>query len=346
MPNNAWSQLFYARLKGVPPLLEHEHVRQALDDVGLYDVRHRHAGRLSGGMRRRLRWVSKRAQALGACAADSACCRDSLAISLVGDSALTLLDEPTTGLDPASRRQVRRRRRLLHLRCSRKGGGADLEHHRARSPPPCHLALYSCHGRGAHRSAASPVSVWRPPQSPNPAAGRAAVHTNWHHGRRTASLLGHSAGALCHRMHHESHGHLAHTRLVQHLKEKYGGGYLLSVNFAAEDEARVRAFVHAQWPDATVSVAFQCVSTTWQLCVRAAHCCLPGSGYIAFQLPARRGSVAEVFSTMCKSAQAQGVTDWGVGQVRHCARVCPRARCCRAPVTHMLCVHGVCRALG
>jgi len=76
--------LFYARLKGIPPSEEDEHVRQILREVGLYDARNRNSINLSGGMRRRL----------------------SLAISFVGKSRITFLDEPTTGLDPASRRHI------------------------------------------------------------------------------------------------------------------------------------------------------------------------------------------------------------------------------------------------
>jgi len=76
--------LFYARLKGILPSEEDVHVRQILREVGLYDARNRSSINLSGGMRRRL----------------------SLAISFVGKSRITFLDEPTTGLDPASRRHI------------------------------------------------------------------------------------------------------------------------------------------------------------------------------------------------------------------------------------------------
>eukprot|EP01125_Pyxidicula_operculata_P020313 TRINITY_DN749_c0_g1_i2.p1 TRINITY_DN749_c0_g1~~TRINITY_DN749_c0_g1_i2.p1 ORF type:complete len:298 (+),score=73.48 TRINITY_DN749_c0_g1_i2:657-1550(+) len=76
--------LFYARLKGIPPQEEDEHVNQLLREVNLYNARHRVSKKLSGGMRRRL----------------------SLAISLVGKSKITFMDEPTTGLDPATRRKI------------------------------------------------------------------------------------------------------------------------------------------------------------------------------------------------------------------------------------------------
>ena len=78
--------LFFARLKGVPANMEEQHVLAAAKSVGLYDVRHRAASSLSGGMQRRL----------------------SVAISMIDTAGckLVLLDEPTAGLDPASRRQL------------------------------------------------------------------------------------------------------------------------------------------------------------------------------------------------------------------------------------------------
>eukprot|EP01128_Nolandella_sp_AFSM9_P010418 TRINITY_DN7197_c0_g1_i1.p1 TRINITY_DN7197_c0_g1~~TRINITY_DN7197_c0_g1_i1.p1 ORF type:complete len:1837 (-),score=357.54 TRINITY_DN7197_c0_g1_i1:66-5192(-) len=76
--------LFYGRLKGVDPEVEDEHARKLLKEVGLYESRNRYSSKLSGGMKRRL----------------------SLAISLCGNSRIIFLDEPTTGLDPASRRHI------------------------------------------------------------------------------------------------------------------------------------------------------------------------------------------------------------------------------------------------
>jgi len=76
--------LYYLRLKGVPREYETIALEQSLEDVNLKGKRHSHASELSGGMRRRL----------------------SIAISLAGSPAIVFLDEPTTGLDPKSRRGI------------------------------------------------------------------------------------------------------------------------------------------------------------------------------------------------------------------------------------------------
>jgi ABC-type multidrug transport system ATPase subunit len=76
--------LFYARVKGVPRASEAAAVQDILRRVGLADVSARRSDALSGGMRRRL----------------------SIACAMVGAPRVVLLDELTTGLDPASRRAV------------------------------------------------------------------------------------------------------------------------------------------------------------------------------------------------------------------------------------------------
>eukprot|EP00892_Ulva_mutabilis_P007665 jgi/Ulvmu1/5270/UM022_0064.1 len=75
---------FYARLKGLSGNGIREAVDVALHSVRLYDVRKKRSGQYSGGMKRRL----------------------SVAISLIGSPQVAYLDEPSTGLDPASRRQL------------------------------------------------------------------------------------------------------------------------------------------------------------------------------------------------------------------------------------------------
>ncbi|XP_071418175.1 glucosylceramide transporter ABCA12 [Pithys albifrons albifrons] len=62
----------------------YQEVKRTLKETGLYSHRHKLAGALSGGMKRKL----------------------SIAIALLGGSRVVILDEPTTGVDPCSRRSI------------------------------------------------------------------------------------------------------------------------------------------------------------------------------------------------------------------------------------------------
>jgi ABC-type multidrug transport system ATPase subunit len=73
----------FAQLKGLDGDINAE-VDQRLKDVALTAAANAAAGSFSGGMKRRL----------------------SVAIALVGDPRIVFLDEPTTGMDPVSRREV------------------------------------------------------------------------------------------------------------------------------------------------------------------------------------------------------------------------------------------------
>ncbi|KAM7049562.1 glucosylceramide transporter ABCA12 [Acridotheres tristis] len=78
--------LLYGYIK-VPQCSKHElyqEVKRTLKETGLYSHRHKLAGTLSGGMKRKL----------------------SIAIALLGGSRVVILDEPTTGVDPCSRRSI------------------------------------------------------------------------------------------------------------------------------------------------------------------------------------------------------------------------------------------------
>eukprot|EP00761_Pharyngomonas_kirbyi_P010427 gb/GECH01010447.1/.p1 GENE.gb/GECH01010447.1/~~gb/GECH01010447.1/.p1 ORF type:complete len:901 (+),score=161.28 gb/GECH01010447.1/:1-2703(+) len=74
----------FCQFKGIPWSKINEEVDQRLKDVALYAVGNKTAGTYSGGMKRRL----------------------SVAISCIGNPNMILLDEPTTGMDPHSKRQV------------------------------------------------------------------------------------------------------------------------------------------------------------------------------------------------------------------------------------------------
>lgn len=77
---------FYSRVKGLYSQVSYEaaeqHVDQALQDIALSEKRNTLAKNLSGGMMRKL----------------------SVAIAFCGKSSTVLLDEPTSGMDPFSRR--------------------------------------------------------------------------------------------------------------------------------------------------------------------------------------------------------------------------------------------------
>eukprot|EP00768_Dysnectes_brevis_P001229 gnl/Dysnectes_brevis/129_a152_4397.p1 GENE.gnl/Dysnectes_brevis/129_a152_4397~~gnl/Dysnectes_brevis/129_a152_4397.p1 ORF type:complete len:1000 (-),score=354.61 gnl/Dysnectes_brevis/129_a152_4397:155-3154(-) len=75
---------FYCKLKGVGPDVEEQHIEDLLEAVDLIPQRDVPSSSLSGGMRRRL----------------------SVAVALAGKPRVLYLDEPTTGLDPRTRRQL------------------------------------------------------------------------------------------------------------------------------------------------------------------------------------------------------------------------------------------------
>ncbi|XP_044222425.1 glucosylceramide transporter ABCA12 [Thunnus albacares] len=62
----------------------HEQVRTILEETDMYPHRHKRVGTLSGGMKRKL----------------------SISIAFIGGSRMVVLDEPTTGVDPCSRRNI------------------------------------------------------------------------------------------------------------------------------------------------------------------------------------------------------------------------------------------------
>ncbi|EFJ52653.1 hypothetical protein VOLCADRAFT_85850 [Volvox carteri f. nagariensis] len=74
----------YAHIKGLPRRKVAENVAELLEKVKLTYAADQRAGAYSGGMKRRL----------------------SVAIALLGDPRIVYLDEPTTGMDPISRRYV------------------------------------------------------------------------------------------------------------------------------------------------------------------------------------------------------------------------------------------------
>ncbi|MEZ4992173.1 MAG: ABC transporter ATP-binding protein [Saprospiraceae bacterium] len=77
---------YAARMAGMNSRRErNQAVDRLLEEVGLFDVRSRKAGKLSGGMKRRL----------------------GIAQALINDPKIVIVDEPTTGLDPEERIRFR-----------------------------------------------------------------------------------------------------------------------------------------------------------------------------------------------------------------------------------------------
>ncbi|XP_057465021.1 ABC transporter A family member 2-like [Actinidia eriantha] len=74
----------FAGIKGLPPASIKSVAEKSLAEVRLIEAARTRAGSYSGGMKRRL----------------------SVAIALIGDPKLVILDEPTTGMDPITRRHV------------------------------------------------------------------------------------------------------------------------------------------------------------------------------------------------------------------------------------------------
>lgn len=77
------NMLFFAKIQGVSPEEQKKRIPELLDFAGLSDFTTRLAGKLSGGMKKKL----------------------ALACCLVHEPEVILLDEPTLGVDPVSRRE-------------------------------------------------------------------------------------------------------------------------------------------------------------------------------------------------------------------------------------------------
>lgn len=73
---------FYGLIKGIPIYRLGPVVEKAIRDLNLQDHRNKLAGNLSGGNKRKL----------------------SVAIALIGNPPIILLDEPSAGMDPEARR--------------------------------------------------------------------------------------------------------------------------------------------------------------------------------------------------------------------------------------------------
>jgi len=74
----------FCKLKGIPTHLIEDEIKRVLVSVDLFDKKDHRVNSFSGGMRRRI----------------------SLAIALISNPPILILDEPTTGMDPKTRRNI------------------------------------------------------------------------------------------------------------------------------------------------------------------------------------------------------------------------------------------------
>ena len=153
---------FYATLKGVPKASVQSAAMEALQAVSLASVAGKRAGEFSGGMKRRL----------------------SVAISLIGDPTVVFMDEPSTGLDPASRKQLWR---TVHAAKSRGGCGIILTTHSMQEaeelcgpPPPLQAQRALAQAPQSWELALSPLShlSHKRPEFTDRAC-RSLVHYSW-----------------------------------------------------------------------------------------------------------------------------------------------------------------------
>ncbi|XP_053669271.1 cholesterol transporter ABCA5-like [Anopheles marshallii] len=75
---------FFAAVRGIPPALVDSEVKKTLRDIDLFDTAETRVKHLSGGQKRKL----------------------SVGIAIIGDPKIIILDEPTAGVDPYSRRHM------------------------------------------------------------------------------------------------------------------------------------------------------------------------------------------------------------------------------------------------
>ena len=76
--------IYFARIKGINPDIRSKLIDHTIKQLNLQDHRHKEAGTLSGGNKRKLQ----------------------VAIALIGNPPIILLDEPSAGMDPEARRHM------------------------------------------------------------------------------------------------------------------------------------------------------------------------------------------------------------------------------------------------
>jgi ABC-type multidrug transport system ATPase subunit len=199
---------FYARMKNMPLLEETKNVKQILESVGLWEKRNRTTGSLSGGMKRRL----------------------SIAIAFVGDPKIVMLDEPTTGLDPTSKR---------HL------WDAILKSKK----------------------------------------GKCIILTT--HSMEEADVLCDRIGIVC-------RGRLQCVASSQRLKNKFGEGFNLGINFKEGCREQAVAYISSIIPEATIHVEFKT--------------------NIIYEIEKQYVKVSKIFKQIESEKDNVGISDWALSQ--------------------------------
>ncbi|KAH3795730.1 hypothetical protein DPMN_149289, partial [Dreissena polymorpha] len=200
----------YATLRGVPTQYQHTTIRQCLASLNLQKYADQMAGTLSGGNKRKL----------------------STAIALIGDPAVVLLDEPTSGMDPCARRHLWD---VINKLTSR--GTA---------------VVFSSHSMEECES-------------------------------------------LCSRLAIMSQGRLRCIGTLQHLKDKYGSGYTVTVTLTSSTSSgETRAYIEEHLRDATLK--YQGVKT------------------LVFDVVATGTDLPDMFETLEGIPEYLGVSDFSVNQ--------------------------------
>jgi len=147
---------FFAKLRGVPKDVRHTRMHQLLQGMGLDEFVDRQAGRLSGGMKQKL----------------------FLASTLMHSPDVLLLDEPTTGVDPVSRREFWRILAGLH----RQGTTVLVATPYMDEAERCTDVAFIDSGRIRHRGSPEQIKALVPGRlfevrAADPRAALAALHT-------------------------------------------------------------------------------------------------------------------------------------------------------------------------
>jgi len=100
--------------------------------------------------------------------------------------------------------------------------------------------------------------------------------------------------ALCSRMTIMAAGRLQCLGSIQHLKSRFGSGYLMEINAAEAAARRVQEFMRKAYPQSTVEQAH--------------------AGRLKYRLPQQGTSLSAVFSTMEQHKKALQITDYSISQ--------------------------------